>query len=118
MRSRFGFIRNASLYWEKFASVSVIHGDLIAIAAPAEFKVLRDRRGKTVSVELFWEMAYIDRAREKRGLTKIQRCNDLFTADRGLVERKADGFGRVGGLEGWLGEGEPCLRQHYLKFKL
>lgn len=38
---------------------------------------------------------YIDILREfitrDRRLTKIQRSNDLFTTDRGLVERKADG---------------------------
>lgn len=46
-------------------------------------------------------MANIDRARRERGLTKIQRSNDLFTADQGLVERKADGFGRMG--RSWKG---------------
>lgn len=56
-------------------------------------------------------------ATEGCGLTKIQRSNDLFTADRGLVEREAGWFGRVGGRVR-RGEGEPCLRQHYLKFKL
>lgn len=42
-----------------------------------------------------WWFSHIDILREfiarDRRLTKIQRGNDLFTTDRGLVERKADG---------------------------
>jgi hypothetical protein len=43
---------------------------------------------------------------ESRGLTKIRRGDDPFTAER-----------KAGDSAEWRA-GEPCLRQHYLKFKL
>lgn len=39
-------------------------------------------------------------ATEDCGLTKIQRSNDLFTADRGLAEREADGLAEEAGGRG------------------